>query len=145
MIEFATALETTGLAQFLKGSRWVYPLVNAGHLLGIALLIGAMVPLDLVLAGVVRRADPQAALSLLRPFAVAGFVTAAGFGVLLFVTQAGDYLRNPVFQVKMGLICVALLNAGLHMRFGGRVFALVSLAVWLAVLLLGRMIGYVIG
>lgn len=66
MIEIAAALEATPLAQFLKGSRWIYPLVNAGHIFGIALLVGAVVPLDLSLAGIVRRLPPETAKALLR-------------------------------------------------------------------------------
>jgi putative copper export protein len=151
LIEIAAAIEATALAQFLKGSTWVYPLVNAGHLLGVALLIGAVVPLDIVLAGILRRADPLAASTLLRPFAIAGFLLATGFGALLFITQASDYVRNPVFLTKIGLIGVAVLNAALHARItlskgsAGRLLALVSLALWPLVLLLGRLVGYSIG
>jgi len=147
----AAALEATALAQFLKGSQWVYPLVNAGHLLGIALLVGAVVPLDLTLAGIVRRVDRVAATALLRPFAVAGLLLATGCGALLFITQAGDYARNPLFVAKIGLIGLAALNAGLHARLApanirlGRALALVSLALWPLVLLLGRLVGYALG
>jgi hypothetical protein len=151
LIEIAAAIEATALAQFLKGSTWVYPLVNAGHLLGVALLIGAVVPLDLALAGILRRADPVAASALLRPFAIAGLLLATGFGTLLFITQASDYVRNPIFLTKIGLIGVAVMNAALHTRIAvghgptGRVLALVSLALWPLVLLLGRLVGYAIG
>jgi len=147
----AAVLEATALAQFLKGSYWVYPLVNAGHVFGVALLIGAVVPLDLTLAGIVRRVEPAAAATLLRPYAIAGFLLATVCGALLFVTQAGDYARNPLFLAKIGLIVLALLNAGLHARIGagnirlGRALAVVSLALWPLVLLLGRLVGYALG
>lgn len=149
MSDLATALEATQLAQFLKGSRWVYPAVNAGHILGVALLVGAVVPLDLTLAGVVRRADPRAALALLRPFALAGLVLAVSCGGLLFATQAADYLVNPVFQAKMAVFALAVLNAAAHLVVApggaaGRALALVSLALWPTVLILGRMVGYAI-
>lgn len=35
----------------LRASRWVYPLVNTGHILGLALLFGAIIPLDLRMLG----------------------------------------------------------------------------------------------
>ena len=41
------ALEATALSQALRASIWLYPLVNTGHVVGIALLFGAIVPLDL--------------------------------------------------------------------------------------------------
>ncbi|MGL6211446.1 MAG: hypothetical protein ACRC14_16615 [Paracoccaceae bacterium] len=151
MIEIAAALEATALAQFLKGSRWVYPLVNAGHLFGIALLIGAVVPLDLTLAGLLRRTDSRTAITLLRPFAIAGLLLAAAFGALLFITQATDYIRDPLFLTKIGLIGIAVANATLHARLArgdGRLsntLAILSLALWPSVLLLGRLVGYNIG
>ncbi|MGL4239094.1 hypothetical protein [Tabrizicola sp.] len=151
MNEIAAALEATALAQFLKGSQWIYPLVNAGHVLGVALLVGAVVPLDLTLSGVLRRVDPAAAKALLRPFTIAGFLLAAGFGALLFITQASDYVRNPTFLAKIGLIGIAVANAWLHSRIAGtnvvvaRVLALLSLALWPLVLLLGRLVGYSVG
>lgn len=52
--EWAAALEATDLATTLRGSVWAYPLVNAAHILGVALLVGATVPLDLRLLGAWR-------------------------------------------------------------------------------------------
>lgn len=151
MNELTALLEATALAQFLKGSRWVYPLVNAGHILGIALLVGAIVPLDLTLSGLVRRMDPASATRFLRPFAIAGLSLAVACGLLLFITQAQDYSRNPLFQTKMGLLALALANATWHLRSARRdttmirLSALLSLLFWASILLLGRFVGYYIG
>ena len=49
-------LEATALARALRDSVWTYPMINAGHILGVALLVGAIVPLDLRLLGVWRSA-----------------------------------------------------------------------------------------
>jgi hypothetical protein len=140
VIETLAGLEATGLAQHLKVSRWTYPLVNAGHVLGIALLVGAVLPMDVA----VLRGRGAAAVRLLRPWAVAGFVLAAACGALLFLTQAGDYLGSPWFRLKMALLAAALLNAALHLRSGtlSRRAALVSLVLWPCVLVAGRMIAY---
>ncbi len=151
MSEIAATLEATALAQFLKGSRWIYPLVNAGHIFGIALLVGAVIPLDLTHSGLLKRIDPRAAASLLQPFALTGLLLAFFCGALLFITQAGDYLGNPIFLAKMVLVAAATLNAVLHLRIerargsAVRAIALVSLAIWPTVLLLGRLVGYHIG
>lgn len=144
MIETAAALEATALAQVLKASRWIYPLVNAGHVLGIALLVGAVVPMDVA----VLRGRATQAVALLRPWSVAGFLLAAPCGALLFVTQATDYVQSPWFLGKMGVLALAVLNAGLHLRIDRlpparrRRAALASLALWPAALILGRMIAY---
>jgi hypothetical protein len=132
---FLDLLQGSALAQHLRVSRWTYPLVNSGHLLGIALLVGAVVPMDLRALHLVRGPD----LTALRGFAVAGLLLAMACGGLLFIASADDYLANGWFQTKM-----AVANALWHLRarpLPARA-ALVSLILWPAVLLAGRMIGY---
>ena len=144
MIETAAALEATALAQFLKASRWVYPLVNAGHILGIALLVGAVIPMDVA----VLRGRAVAAVGILRPWSVAGFLLAALCGALVFVTQATEYVRSPWFLAKMGVLALAVLNAAVHFRLDRfpprqrRQAAIASIVLWPLALLLGRMIAY---
>ena len=144
MIETAAALEATAVAQFLKASRWTYPLVNAGHILGIALLVGAVVPMDVA----VIRGRAVAALGLLRPWSIAGFLLATTCGALLFVTQATEYARSPWFLAKMGVLALAVLNAAVHFRLDRfpprqrRQAAIASLVLWPLALVLGRMIAY---
>ncbi len=148
MNELAAALEATAIAQHLKASRWTYPLVNAGHVLGLALLIGAVVPMDLRLLRLTRRGLLDDVVGLLRPAAAAGAVLAIGCGALLFLAQATDYIANGWFQAKMALLALALINAALHPGLAVLpparqvLAATLSLALWPAVLLCGRMIGY---
>lgn len=148
MNELAAALEARALAQFLKTSRWVYPLVNAGHILGIALLIGSVVPMDLRLLGLRHRPGLDETVRLLRPVAVAGLVLAAVCGVLLFITQAGDYLQNGWFGAKLALVALAVANALWHLRIAAlpparrKVSAAASLLLWPAALVCGRMIAF---
>ncbi len=147
-MELWAALEATQLAQFLKASRWVYPLINAGHILGIALLIGSVVPMDLRLLGLVRRPDLAATVALLRPIAAAGLALAVVCGLLLFTTQATDYAGNGWFRAKIALVVLATLSAALHPRLAAqtpcrrRVAASMSLVLWPSALICGRMIGY---
>ena len=138
MIDLA-GLEATALAEFLKRSRWVYPLVNAGHVLGIALLVGAVLPMDVQ---VLRR---RPVTSFLRAWAAGGLGLAVLCGAALFVTQAGDYLASGWFRAKIALLALALTNAALALRRPGgpsRPAAFLSLVLWPSVLLLGRMVAY---
>jgi peptidoglycan/LPS O-acetylase OafA/YrhL len=142
VIELAASLEATGLATALRKSVWVYPLVSAGHILGIALLLGSVIPMDVALLrhGQDRYAGAR------RFYAVAGLVLAALCGGLLFAVQATDYLRNPWFLAKIGLLVAALLVAALYLsgisRGMPRRVAAASLLLWLAVLICGRLIGF---
>jgi hypothetical protein len=160
MIEqWAAALEATDLAAALRNSVWTYPLVNAAHLLGVALLVGSIVPLDLRLLGVWRSVPLASLAGVLRRIAGAGLVLAMIFGSLLFITRASEYIASNLFISKMVVVAVGTANA-LALRVtwpagvaeitstGGRTpprfqFAAgVSLAAWLAALTLGRLIGY---
>ncbi|AZQ67160.1 hypothetical protein EF888_08455 [Silicimonas algicola] len=139
MTELAALLEATSLAQALKASRWLYPLINAGHILGIALLVGAVIPMDVA---ALRGRDMTAGL---HPWAIAGLLLAAACGLLLFITQAGDYVVNGWFRAKMALLALAVANALWHLNATGSALqraALPSLILWPAILVLGRMIGY---
>jgi hypothetical protein len=132
-------LEATALADHLRRSRWTYPLVSAGHVLGISVLLGALVPMQVQR---LRGRDPM--VSVLRPYAVAGLALAAGCGALLFLAQAGEYLGNRWFQAKLGLLAVALAHGAWHLRsevIPARA-AIASLVLWLMVLVAGRMIAF---
>lgn len=121
-------------------------------MLGIALLVGAIVVLDLRLLGL-WRSVPVAALA--RPtvnVAATGLALALTTGVLLLTVQATEYVANPLLYVKFGAILVGLANLGL-LRLAGdwtddrltgrrRWAGLLSLLAWLTALTAGRMIAY---
>jgi hypothetical protein len=106
--------------------------------------VGAVVPMDLRAAGLIRGPDVRSLVRFLRPFAGLGLLLAVSCGVLLFLVQATDYAASPWFRIKMALLILALTNAALHLRrdpLPARA-ALLSLLVWPAVLVSGRMIAY---
>lgn len=160
MIEqWLAALEGTGVARSLRDSVWIYPLVNAGHILGISLLIGSIVPLDLRLLGAWRSHALAPLWQVLTRTAAAGLAIAIVFGVLLFATRATEYAASSFFLAKMGIVCAAIVNA-LALRIAAppvrfwtqpvnalpsrrvRLAAGFSLIAWLAALILGRLVGY---
>ena len=143
------ALEATALAQHLRASVYAYPLVNAGHIVGISLLFGAIVPVDLRLIGLWRRQDPAALLAICRPVAAFGLMLAVCAGALLFAARASEYVANPVFPAKLALVAAGVVNAGLAERALRRgaatastAHAALSLLLWLAAIIAGRMVAY---
>lgn len=147
------ALENLPAIVALRESTLAYPLVNALHIVGVALLFGAIVPLDLRLTGWRREAGQVDGLArLLLPVAVFGFLIAACAGLLLFATDARAYAASPLFQAKLVLITLALVNALSLRRIDWRqpgppdqriaVAGAVSIMLWLAVIILGRLVGY---
>ncbi|HEX6704210.1 MAG TPA: hypothetical protein VF169_05570 [Albitalea sp.] len=154
----AAALHASELAHTLRASIWLYPLINTGHVIGIGLLFGAIVPLDLRLLGCWSGVPLDHLPRALLPVTIAGLLLALGTGSLLFATRPLDYIVEPLFAIKMALLCAALINA-LVLRLspqwrwarvsaGGtvppswRVAALASLLLWIGVITAGRLIGY---
>jgi hypothetical protein len=158
LMEFASALQSTALATALRQSFWVYPIVNAGHIVGLALLFGAIVPLDLRLLGFWPRVPLAAMSRILLPVALAGLALAVPTGVLLFSVRATEYAATPLLWLKFSLIACAIANALLlrlslpwavfeHSDLAGttprlQLAGALSIGLWLGAIVAGRMIGY---
>ena len=159
LFDALTALQNLEPVAALRASRWVYPLVNTAHIVGIALLFGAILPLDLRLLGAWRGVPLPLLSRVLLPVAIAGLALAAATGLMMFAVSATKYAATPVFLVKLALIAAAVANA-LLLRLTPawtlarvpelpdapvarlKLAAALSLALWLAVILCGRLIAY---
>jgi hypothetical protein len=149
-------LGNTPVGAFMQRSTWGFAVVEMVHLLGLALLGGSVLVIDLSLLGfglrgvrktqVVRSLAPLFRLSL-----VAMLVT----GVLLLSEEALKCYYSPAFRLKILALALAVpLSWALHrqaLRNGGaddasrrvRFAAALSLALWLCVGIAGRAIGFI--
>lgn len=156
MQDLAIWYEGTALAGALRGSGHLYMVVNAAHILGIGLLLGAIIPLDLRLVGIIRSGPIGIVGPFLSQAAGVGLCIALLTGGSLLSVSASEYLRNDAFRWKMALLGLGLLT--IAAQHGGgrwrravetgvpdprtRFLAALSLMVWLSVLLSGRWIGF---
>lgn len=142
-------------AVLLQQNGTAYLLVNASHILGIALLIGAILPLDLRLLGFFRSVPVATLAPVLSRMAGIGLGLALVTGAWLFTVRPVEYARNAAFLWKLGLLALALANIALHHRSAAyaralagdvtaavRWHALASVTLWPGVLLAGRWIGF---
>jgi hypothetical protein len=157
-VESLMALQDWAPIAALRSSRWTYASVNAAHIVGIALLFGAIVPLDLRLMGWWRSVKIRALARILVPVAAAGLALAIAAGLLLFATRAAEYAGTTLFLVKMALVACAIANAlllrtaaqwqmqqaivGVMPPLRLRAAGAVSILVWLSVIVCGRMIAF---
>lgn len=148
----ALAIEGSALGSSVRETAWAYPLANLAHLLGMILLIGGIGLLDLRIVGFFR-ALPIVLLSrVLVPLGVAGLVLMLLSGPLLFAADAVALSRSNIFAWKLGLIALALGNAAIFRLCWKdrtneppvvlRIMAGASIALWLGVACLGRLIAY---
>ena len=150
---FLAAVAASDIATALRFSRWLYAGVNTAHVFGIALLVGAIVPLDLRMIGLWRGVARDGLVRVLVPVAATGLALAVATGLLLFSARAPEYAALTVFRIKLVLIALgggaAIL---LHLRHGFAlstasrarlVFAgVLSMTCWLGALIAGRMIAF---
>jgi hypothetical protein len=135
---------------FLKTTAWAYPALEVVHIVGIALLLGNLIALEVRVFGRAAALPVPALARLSLTLALAGFSLAAASGLLMFATQPDELLANRAFVVKMVLLALAGLNAAaFHLRgslrkldSAARLQMLVSTGLWLAVVVCGRWIAY---
>ena len=155
-MEFLQTIEQLGFVRLLKTSFIAYPVINALHIAAIGTLFGSVLLMDLSVLGWVRSVPRQKLVALLRRAALAAFLIAVLTGLTLFSVQATNYVRNPAFLAKLGLIILAAVNffafTALDRRRRTqdaspalRILAVVSILAWSGVLLAGRFIGFVMG
>lgn len=150
-------VEASGLGRFMREALYAYPAAEALHIAGLALLFGSIAIVDLRLLGLGRRVPVQPLVAFAVPWSITGFLIAAGAGLLMFTAHAEEFLTQPVFMLKMGLILAggvnaAMLHAGPLQNAAReadalpparvRVAAGVSLLLWLGVIACGRMLAY---
>jgi len=150
---FLAALEATTVAHTLRASRWLYAAVNAGHITGIALLVGAIVPLDLRLLGCWRQVPREPLTRVLVPMAATGLALAVVTGGLMFAVRAREYAGIGFLQLKLVLVATGTIGAlTLHRAHGAWLdgasdarlagHAALSIVCWPTALLCGRLIAF---
>jgi hypothetical protein len=144
----ATTTRTTAQLGALS-PRWLVVV----HLIGLALLGGLIILVDLRLLGFGARSQTAGELAVaLRGWTVAALVITIASGGLLFLSEALHCYENPPFWLKMGSLAAAVLftftvrqrvarRSSHVVTWRERTAAAVSLTLWFAVGLMGRGIG----
>jgi hypothetical protein len=156
-MEFFVWLENTAIADAIRTIPWLYPAIETGHYIGLSLLVGGILLIDLRVLGMARALPLKGMIGLL-PFVWAGFIINVLTGSMLFIYGATGFGVNAAFQLKMAFMIVAGLNAlafDVAVRRSGGVwvaadrpptsvkgFATLSLVFWLCVVTTGRWMAY---
>jgi hypothetical protein len=149
-----TWLDSTRLSAWMVYP-WVWPTLEIFHFLGLTLLMGTVVLLDLRLLGM-GKGLPVGPLHQFIPWGIAGFIVNLITGLLFFVGSPTAYAYNIAFQLKMIAILLAGMNVlvfylilfrkaealgpGDDAPLAAKCVAGTSLFLWLSVIVLGRYI-----
>ena len=155
MLAFFESLEYAPLLVDMRSSAWLFPAIASVHLLGLAMLGGAVLVVDLRLLGFVLTRQPVAVVGrAAEPWLIASMLVMLPTGLLLFMCFATKYYYLTAFWVKVTCLLLALaFTFSIRRRFvmadgahatthGAKLVAVVSLALWATIALGGRLIGF---
>jgi hypothetical protein len=146
-------VDSSWLSLEIRASTWQFAVIEMVHLIGLTMLLGSLMVLDLRLWGVGMRRQPVADLARdLRAWLLSGLSLVIGSGILLFFGEPMKLYGSAPFHVKMLLLFLALVfqftlfgrvtsarhESGTLPKFAG----VLSLVLWFGVGLAGRGIGF---
>ncbi len=148
-------IQDTAVGAAIRESLWMFPIIEAVHLLALALIGGAVLLVDMRLAGLTLTHQPSREVaSDAEPWLVGGLAVMLASGLLLFSSEALKCYYNPAFWLKMMFLALAIIftftirrrvaaseDSGVN-RTWTRAVALVSISLWSGVGLMGRGIGF---
>lgn len=157
--DFFQSIYDSSLGTAIRESGTLFPIIETVHVLSICTVVGTIAVVDLRLMGLAsHRRSAQKLLAETLPITVVAFVIAVLSGLLMFSSHALEYTESVPFLWKMGVIALAGLNmAFFHLTThksiarwseimppppAARLSGAISLSLWVAVLFLGRWIGF---
>ena len=155
LLDFCHWIQFSAPLSAMRGSWWLFPVIATIHLMGLSMIGGAVLVVDLRLLGLGLRRRPAAEVAReAEPWLRRGLFVMVGTGIPLFMCFATKYYYLTFFWVKMAsLILVVLLTYSIRRRVAmadeesrspalSRLVAVVSLALWTTVATGGRWIGF---
>jgi len=157
LLPYVQWISTTRVSQAINQSSWAFAVIESMHLLGLAVIGGAVLILDLRLLGLGLRDQPIARVAReVFPWFVGSLIVMLVTGFGLFMSEAIKCYDSRPFWVKMASLLLAMifaftvrrkvaLAAEGHVRpIWLKVVAVVSLMLWFAVGASGRWIGFAV-
>ena len=159
MRDFFLWMNETPWSVALRESFYVWPVIEASHVMSLMLFVGTIIMVDLRMLGLAFPNVPVSQFDKrILPLTITGFVLLLITGLLLFYAKPMVYYHSIFFRVKMVLVLAALINILIyHFRVqrdietwdnepkpprSARISAVVSLTAWVLVVVAGRMIAY---
>jgi hypothetical protein len=155
-ISFFQWCENSLIGAGIRHSTWQFPIIETIHLLGLTILFGSLMVVDLRLLGIVLRRHSVAVVA--SDFMIwfwTALLISVCTGVAMFLSEATRMSYNSAFFVKIVLIVLAVafhltVHRGVvspgasNSAFMGKFAACLSLLCWLSVALAGRAIAFVV-
>jgi hypothetical protein len=148
---FFEAMQAWPVSQAIGASIWIYPLIQAIHLVFLAFFAGGIIIVDLRLLGYGVRSKTIAQVARdARPWMIMGFLGLVATGLPQLMQNAGREYFSEFFWYKMYLIALGLIfvltvrrkmTQAAETTMSTRVVGLISMAIWTGVTINARLIG----
>jgi hypothetical protein len=155
MEQYFADIAAWSVSRAINESSWIFPLVQAFHLVALGFLAGSILMVDLRLLGKGFSQQPVAKVARdARPWLLGSLVAMVLTGVPQMISLATKEYESPYFRWKMLFLLTALIwtftvRRGVAYspegRFGGgvtKLVGLVSIGLWTSVAINGRLIGF---
>src|SRR5437763_11486149 len=155
LLPFFQWCENSGVGETIRRSSWLFPVIESFHLLGLAVIGGAVLIVDLRLFGFGLRRQPVAQLALdAQPWLIGSLLVMLVSGTLLFTSEAIKCYYHIAFWVKMTSLLLAIVFTFTvrrqvamadESRFNplrSKMVAVLSVTLWSGVGIGGRWIGF---
>ena len=155
LVELFDHLEQTFLATVIQDSSWLFPVIESIHLLGLAILAGSILILDLRLLNILLISIPIKSINQnCRLWFRVGISVMIVTGIPLFISESMKCYYNPFFWVKMITLTIILIftltiKANIiknsdksENSLQVKATAIVSMLCWFTVAASGRWIGF---
>lgn len=156
--QIAMSIQSTSLSDALKDVSWIVPLLQSIHILMIGVVFVSMLVVSLRVLGRVRVEEPLASVwRRFAPFFWTGIIVMALTGSLLVLAEPVREFMTLSFRIKVVLLVIGIASAAMFGRSvrkaavpansgrapgGVRVAVVATVALWLAIIFLGRAIAY---
>jgi hypothetical protein len=143
-------LQHTYIGETIRHSAALIALLEIVHLIGLTLLLGTILMVDLSLLGLGIGRQPVSRIAReLDTFSSIGLAIMLVSGPLILTSEAERCFKTPAFWVKMALLAIAVIfHFTIHRRVAlaeppephprARMVASLSLALWVGVALAGK-------
>ena len=155
LLTFFQWCEASGIGETIRKSSWLFPVIEAIHLLGLGVIGGAVLVVDLRLLGLGLKRQSTAQLTRdAQPWLVGSLVLMIITGGLLFLSEAIKCYYHDAFWFKMTCLFLAIVFTFTIQRkvtmsdetrlspVWSKVVAVVSVLLWAGVGIGGRWIGF---
>jgi len=155
-VDFLSTIEHSALSTWVRegSSFWAYPGILFMHTMGVSIVVGMIAMIDLRVLGFAPTL-PVLPLERYFPIIWMGFWVSAISGTMLLAADATTKVVNPVFDVKMILIALGVVDLSLMRRVVfhapdatvarpmlGKLLAVASLVIWFGAAAAGSLMPY---